>query len=596
MLNDNNVYIIHKEDVKYPQNKRAFRPMEMYPETPFDEISEENQVYSMVREGFHLMGLDSKNYGKSTWNPLGKYVKPNDTVLIKPNLVLHKNHFPDGGEECLYTQPSVVAAVVDYVILAQKGKGRIIIGDAPLQECVFEELLRSSGYDYLVEYYRDKGINIEIKDFRNTKTYMDNDSIHYQQESAITEGKVIVKMANESAFSDLDDERLQMMRVGNYDPRIMNKHHMGMTHEYAISETVLNADVIINMPKPKTHRYAGITAALKNMIGINVYKEWVPHYTFGTSANHQDTYKHRHLLLDRTNEYLDKKNIANKEEKYEEAREYSKEYIQSYEIGRLETGERYWSGAWYGNDTLWRSIIDLNKALFYADSENGYITEGIKRRYLIIGDMIIGGQKDGPLSPTPKETGIIVMAENPCKFDRVISSLMGFDYRLMPSLNNDETTKRPFNIEDDSLPIIHSNDKEYESISLDDLRLKCAENYIPSQGWEVVLGEPKKEELLRVIENSTEDYIIFGAGTNGLDIYFYLLEMNPDIRIVGFFDNDEKKWGKKVARKIEIQKPHNVKGKLNCLVSVGKGCIDEIKAGIEEYEFKNILYLVDYLE
>ena len=72
--------------------------------------------------------------------------------------------------------------------------------------------------------------------------------------------------------------------------------------------------------------------------------------------------------------------------------------------------------------------------------------------------------------------------------------------------------------------------------------------------------------------------------------------MNPDIRIVGFFDNDEKKWGKKVARKIEIQKPHNVKGKLNCLVSVGKGCIDEIKAGIEEYEFKNILYLVDYLE
>ena len=51
------------------------------------------------------LGLDADHIGSEQWNPLGEYVKPHDTVLIKPNLVKHING-SNCGEECLYTHPS----------------------------------------------------------------------------------------------------------------------------------------------------------------------------------------------------------------------------------------------------------------------------------------------------------------------------------------------------------------------------------------------------------------------------------------------------------------------------------------------------------
>jgi len=39
-------------------------------------------------------------------------------------------------------------------------------------------------------------------------------------------------------------------------------------NEYLISNTILEADVIINLPKPKTHRRAGIIGAMNNLVEI----------------------------------------------------------------------------------------------------------------------------------------------------------------------------------------------------------------------------------------------------------------------------------------------------------------------------------------
>ena len=44
---------------------------------------------------------------------------------------------------------------------------------------------------------------------------------------------------------------------------------------------VLEADVIVNLPKLKTHKKAGVTCALKNLIGINGNKEYLPHHRIG---------------------------------------------------------------------------------------------------------------------------------------------------------------------------------------------------------------------------------------------------------------------------------------------------------------------------
>src|SRR4029450_3442025 len=44
----------------------------------------------------------------------------------------------------------------------------------------------------------------------------------------------------------------------------------------------MDADVLINLPKFKTHKKVGITCALKNLVGINANKNWLPHHTEGT--------------------------------------------------------------------------------------------------------------------------------------------------------------------------------------------------------------------------------------------------------------------------------------------------------------------------
>ena len=181
----NKVSIVTNEQADYPDKETVFRPSVAYPEYlfPSDLMSEENHVYEMIRDGLFMLGLDKENYGTKEWNPLGDYVHPGDNVLIKPNLVLHFNSC-GGGTDCLYTHPSLVAAIIDYVLIALKGKGKIVVGDAPLQECVFDTLVEDSGYGLLVDYYCKKGIDISLVDYRNVKT-QERNGLHYLQADKI---------------------------------------------------------------------------------------------------------------------------------------------------------------------------------------------------------------------------------------------------------------------------------------------------------------------------------------------------------------------------------------------------------------------------
>lgn len=43
------------------------------------------------------------------------------------------------------------------------------------------------------------------------------------------------------------------------------------------------------------------------------------------------------------------------------------------------TDKKYWKGSRYGNDTIWRKIIDLNRIMIYAD-QNGIMTDKVQRK------------------------------------------------------------------------------------------------------------------------------------------------------------------------------------------------------------------------
>ncbi len=584
-MEQNSVCIIKSDKYNYPKADELFRPSICYAEYPYkqDIAQEENHVYQMVRDGLHMCGFDTAHYGTSDWNPLGEFIKPGERVLIKPNLVLHEN-LGGYGEECLYTHPSVTAAVVDYVIIALKGKGKIVIGDAPLQECVFDILLDTSGYSKLVEYYKTKEIDIEIVDFRNTKTYI-QDGIHYQQTDECADHGTIVQMNEISLFAEKTKKELQKLRITNYDPRILQQHHNSHKHEYNISNEVLLADVIINMPKPKTHRKAGITGALKNLVGINANKEYLPHHTLGSSKEGGDAYQNSSFWLKVANYLLDQSNIYTREGKIETAKKYVNAYKKVYQKGNRSSNEKYWEGSWYGNNTIWRTIVDLNRIMLYAD-KFGIMTDKVQRKSFIIGDMVISGEKEGPLEPSPKKAGILVFGMNPICVDKVVASLMGFNYSDIPSISNREIYKGRCAFTEYRYVDIVSNENMWNQRELEDIRQKASLKFEPTMGWEDKLGSPKKQVICETIKSKGCRVAIFGAGKKGIAITDYLQKRG--VKVETFCDNDVSKQGKIVWNKIYCIAPEKLDASYLCIITTPEKYNDAVieqlkKVGIEEY-------------
>ncbi len=477
---DKDVIIYQNKNAAYPDKESKFRPHIAYPEYDGELSESDNLVYEMVRECFHMAGYDAENYGTSQWNPLKDYVKPGNYVVLKPNMVMDYNQNTAGGVLCLYTQPSVVAAVLDYVIIALKGSGHIVVGDAPMQECKFDKLIDESGYRYMIQYYVDKGIDIELVDFRELRSYI-KAGVHYQEINPDSHGTVI-DLKDESEFSVYDADHLKNLRITNYDPTILATHHMPGKHEYYVSDYILNADTIINLPKPKTHRKAGVTISLKNLIGINVRKEYLPHHCMGDMTQGGDEYHDKNFFKKQEAKLLDVINYASAHKQYTKARFLriiKKVNSQFIKLSK----DRYREGSWYGNNTISKTITDLNKILLYADKQ-GVIHNKKQRNLLIVADLIISGEKEGPVLPSPKDVGIIALGNDPVCFDEAIATIMGMDIKKIPTMGQvrDMTGTLRFT-EKDSKAIIRSNVQEWSDKYINEIKPDDTLRFESTSGW-----------------------------------------------------------------------------------------------------------------
>lgn len=496
MINET-ITVIQSENMKYPA-ERSFRPSISYPEYPFDNdlSTEKNEVYDLVRNALYYAGYDKEHYGTNSWNPLGTLIKKGDNVVLKPNLVMHINKSGD-SEDCLYTHPSVVAAVIDYVIIALNGEGKIVVGDAPMQDCNFDILVKESGYSELIDYYRGKGIDVSLIDFRELSSYVKN-GIRYNIMNKQAHGKVI-DLNDKSEFSKYDDKHLNDLRITNYDPNILNTHHSVGKHEYYISDYILDADVIINIPKPKTHRKAGVTISLKNMIGVNVRKEYLPHHCSGSINEGGDEYKKKNIFKGIEAKLYDSVNTANANNKYLNVIILKILLKVNHQLVKLDR-DIYNEGSWYGNNTISKTIVDVNKILLYADKD-GNMSDEQQRKMLIIADMIVAGEKEGPLLPSRKEIGAIVVGSNPVAFDSVIATLMGMDINKIPTLKQVKSVNNGYEIASNAQTLIKSNIKSWDGKTINEIEYKDTWKFVPSDGWKGHI------ELTREIKKNTSDLL-----------------------------------------------------------------------------------------
>ncbi|MCX5672200.1 MAG: DUF362 domain-containing protein [Planctomycetota bacterium] len=413
-----------------------------------------NPAYDAIRESLHLLSLDAEHYGTAEWNPLGRLVRPGNTVVLKPNFVRDFRETHPGHDDCLITHGAIIRAVLDCVFIALEGRGRIIIADAPQNDADFEAICRITGLREIQELYRHEvGFDVEVYDLRPERAKkIDGVIVGHESLPGDPAGYAKVDLGGLSAFAEVN-HLCHLLYGAEYDTSELHRRHHDDVHEYLVSKTVLAADCVINLPKLKTHKKTGLTACMKNLVGINGNKNWLPHHREGTPAQGGDQFADAGLIHRMENAV-----VAGFKWVFPHLGSLRQVIAgPAKAVGRRVFGDTNTdtirSGNWYGNDTTWRMVIDLNRILLYADAQ-GQLHDRPIRRLLNVVDAIVCGEGNGPLDPTPKPAGVILAGFNPVAVDLACARLMGFDYRAIPMLHR--------SLQNHLLPLC---DFEYEQVA-----------------------------------------------------------------------------------------------------------------------------------
>jgi uncharacterized protein (DUF362 family) len=332
---------------------------------PYD--SGDNPAYDFVWETVETLGL-----GNST-SPLASLVSPGDSVLIKPNWV-------DFGP-AVYTRPQVVRPLVDKAIAA--GATEVYIGDGGVGVSGTQYVADSGNFTAMVDELklRHPGITID--------TVVLNDLDH---------GWRWVSLGNESSFAGSGYSHYDLASGGGAtlyghtyystaDPQGVNPGGDTLGW-YAVSDRLLEADVIINVPKLKTHQSMIATMSIKNLVGC----------TLGSTYDEEG----------------------------------------GDNLVRIAHRKTTGGPNAFENDIFWRAILDVNKVVRYADGD-GVLQPTPQREYLTVLDGIQAMERSqhhiwgGGL---PYYRHVVLASTDPVALDAVACRVMGYDFAEIPSIAN----------------------------------------------------------------------------------------------------------------------------------------------------------------
>jgi uncharacterized protein (DUF362 family) len=411
-------------------------------EAPFDPP---NPVYEMVEATLRGLGYDAARAGTPEWNPLGDLIAPGDRVLVKPNFVTSKN-FEETlqGDKlaCSSTHGSVLRPILDYALRAAGPRGKVTVVDTPVEGCNLDEVVTGLGVRALLDWYRTRGQRVDFVDLRSFRVvpHMALDNVRRWGRSfnlgllirkslpGDPLGYTVVDLARDSWFDAVSrrEKRFCFHRSHKHTPV---PHHAPGRNEYSMPRTVLDADVVIKIPKMKTHKKSGVTLALKSCIGLTNEKYWLPHYTQGSTDEDGDEFPFRPPLGIRVENQMQRFPLPFDHSLIARAPKLAE--------GRSQNGFLHgfiMEGSWEGNDTIWRTVLDLNRILFFADKD-GVLRDKPQRRYLALVEGIMAGEGEGPLASTPRAAGLIVGGTDPVLVDLVAARAMGYSEKAIPMIS-----------------------------------------------------------------------------------------------------------------------------------------------------------------
>ena len=363
---------------------------------------------------------------------LADWIRPGETVLLKPNWVKAEHPRLADGWRTVMTGTPVVEAMAREVWRAMEGRGRIIVADAPQTDSSFAAIDACLGLRRMEVRLRAEGLNLSVVDLRKEE-WVQRDGViaERRQLAGDPAGYVAFDLGDSSEFAG--HAGAGRYYGADYDAGEVNQHHTGGRHEYLLARTAIDADVVISIPKLKTHKKTGITAGLKNLVGVNGDKNWLPHHTeYGWRETGDERPEGNwRMRLERRLERVGARGLRKLNRMvpalgpvvHGRARAAGAKLFG-------ETEEVVRSGNWHGNDTCWRMCLDLNKLVIYGRADG---TLGrARRRYLVLADGLVAGEGAGPMNPDPVLAGLLLFGTDAASVDAAAATLMGFDAERIP--------------------------------------------------------------------------------------------------------------------------------------------------------------------
>jgi uncharacterized protein (DUF362 family) len=382
-------------------------------------------------------------------------------ILLKPNWVKHSTTPED--EFCLRTHDNFIIAALHAIL--KMNPSEVLIGDAPIQGCKWDKMITKSFIEEVIGLSLEYKIPVQLKDFRR-RIY---DVYKNSPESVIRplSDYVTFDLGRESLLETITEPGKTKFRVTNYDPDRMSSAHAPGLHIYCITKEFFEADFVISLPKIKTHQKTVITGALKNLVGINGDKDFLPHHRIGGTRLGGDCYPGGSYLRYWSELAQDKANRRQGKTSF-----WFWQKLSSFLwIISFPGSEHHIAAGWHGNDTTWRMVLDINKIAEYGNAD-GTLSDNPQRQIFSLCDGIIAGQGDGPLNPQPLSLGIISFTNYSVLNDTAMALLMNLPINKIPLLVQDSCDRERY------CEITFNGEK----IHLGDLK-RYSKKAVPPKGW-----------------------------------------------------------------------------------------------------------------
>ena len=346
-------------------------------------------------------------------------------ILLKPNWVLHDK--TESDRICLRTHDAFLLVALE--LLLEMQPERIVLGDAPVQGCNWERMLSTDFIESVHQLSGQYKVPVSIKDFRRVSYNPETNQLE-QNRNAIEEF-IIFDVGKRSYLEEVSDDERSPFRVTNYDPGRLAESHRKGVHKYCITKELFDADLVITVPKIKTHQKAGLTNALKILVGVNGDKDYLPHHRKGALGDGGDCYPGKNPLRKMSEDILDYANTKIGKPSYKPLLHLT---AALWRVSKPDNEQNLAAG-WYGNDTTWRMVLDINQVVLFGKLD-GTLSDTVQRELYSLCDGIVAGQGDGPLKPDPLALGVVAFSNDAAFMDIVAGNIMRMEVDKITLLHN----------------------------------------------------------------------------------------------------------------------------------------------------------------